>query len=151
MEGRALGCLSFDDRGGMVIETAIVAPVLALLSIGAFQVSMAVARQSELQSAAQIAGAIVLASNPDTEAEMITLKQVIMEETRLNADQVSLTKVYRCNSDAAFVSGGNICSDDAEISTFVRITMTDSYTPQWTQLGMGGPIGYRVTRTVQVS
>jgi Flp pilus assembly protein TadG len=135
----------------MVIETAIVVPVLALLSVGAFQLSMVVARQSELQSAAQVAEAMVLASNPDTEAEMITLKQVIVETARLNPDQVSLTKVYRCDSDAAYVSGGNRCADEAEISTFVRVTMTDTYTPPWTQLGFGQPLNYRVARTVQVS
>ncbi|MCB2056947.1 MAG: pilus assembly protein, partial [Novosphingobium sp.] len=36
----------------MLVETAIVAPVLVLMSMGAFQVSQVVARQTELQGAA---------------------------------------------------------------------------------------------------
>ena len=36
--------LKRDQQGAMVIETAIVAPVLVLMALGAFQVSQLVAR-----------------------------------------------------------------------------------------------------------
>lgn len=140
-----------DQRGAVAIETAIVAPVLALLSIGAFQVSAVVARQSELQSAAEEAEAIALASSPDTEAELITLKQVLMASARLGSDQVTLARLYRCDSEARLVSNGDSCGAEAEVSSFVRITLTDTYTPQWTQLGIGRPIALRLVRTVQLS
>ena len=51
--------LKRDERGAMMIETAIVAPVLILMSMGAFQVSQVVARQTELQNAAAEASAII--------------------------------------------------------------------------------------------
>ena len=54
---RHLATLLRDTRGAMLIETAIVAPVLVLMSLGAFQVSTMVARQSELQSAVAEASA----------------------------------------------------------------------------------------------
>ena len=49
---RTLHRLARDERGAMLIETAIVAPTLVLMSLGAYQISGVVARQSELQSAA---------------------------------------------------------------------------------------------------
>ncbi|NCU11657.1 MAG: pilus assembly protein, partial [Sphingomonadaceae bacterium] len=61
-----LGRLHRESDGAMVIETALVAPVLVLLSLGAFQISGVIARQTELQSAASEAAAIALASPPDS-------------------------------------------------------------------------------------
>ena len=50
-----------DNRGSVVVETALIAPVLALMSVGAFQVSQAVARQHELQTGADDAASLALA------------------------------------------------------------------------------------------
>ena len=140
-----------DQRGAIAIETAVVAPVLALMSVGAFQVSAMVARQSELQSAAAEAEAIALASPPDTVAERNTLKQIIMASARLDADQVTLVEKFRCNSAANLVDSSGTCATGDEISTFVQITITDTYTPQWTHFGVGEPLDYNLVRTVQVS
>jgi Flp pilus assembly protein TadG len=52
-----------DARGTMAIETAIVAPVLALMAIGSFEVGSMVSRQQELQSAASEAESIILAAS----------------------------------------------------------------------------------------
>lgn len=151
MIGGPLPRAAQDECGAVAIETAIIAPILALLCVGAFQASMMVVRQSELQSVAEEAQAIVLASSPDTEAEMSVLKQVIVASSGLSEDRVTLAKVYRCDSDPSFVTSGENCEEGSEISTFVRITLTDTYTPQWTEMGIGGPINYNVVRAVQLS
>ena len=52
-----------DRRGTMAIETTIVAPVLALMAIGSFEVGSMVSRQQELQSAASEAESIILAAS----------------------------------------------------------------------------------------
>ena len=49
-----------DKRGTMVVETALVAPVLILLAIGGFQLSDLVARQHNLELAAAMAEQIAL-------------------------------------------------------------------------------------------
>ena len=49
-------------RGAFAIETALVAPLLALMSIGTFEVGTMVSRQQELQSAASEAESIILAA-----------------------------------------------------------------------------------------
>ena len=70
---RGFRTLLRDARGSMAIETAIVAPVLAMLSVGGFEVSAMVARQTELQSAASEAEGIALAASPDDAGKLATL------------------------------------------------------------------------------
>ena len=139
-----------DQRGTMVIETAIVAPVLVLMSLGAFQVSTMVARQSELDSAAAEGAAIALASPPTTTAKMSTLQQVIVASTGLASNKVTVTAAYRCNSSTAYVTASTSCTSGV-ISNFVKIYITDTYTPKWVHYGVGSPINYRVTRYVEYS
>jgi len=45
----------------------------------------------------------------------------------------------------------NDCTDAAQVSTYIKITLTDTYTPQWTSFGVGGPVNYSVVRMVQIS
>ena len=47
-----------DSQGVAAIETALVAPVLILLSLGSFQISQMVARQHELSNGADEAAAM---------------------------------------------------------------------------------------------
>ena len=145
-----LARLCRDERGTMVIETAIVTPVLVLMSLGAFQVSTVVARQSELDSAAAEGAAIALASPPNTTAKLATLQQVIVASTGLATNKVTVTAAYRCNSSAAYVATSTSCTSGV-ISNFVKIYITDTYTPRWVQFGIGSPITYRVTRYVEFS
>ncbi len=137
-----------DRDGAMVIETALVAPVLVLMSLGAYQVSGVIARQSELQSAASEGAAIALASAPDTSAKRTVLKNVMVASTGLSASQVTVTQAYRCDTDTAYVVSLHSCHDGDFASHFVRIHLSDTYTPTWTRFGIGSPINYNVTRYV---
>lgn len=139
--------LNRDSDGAMVIETAIVAPVLVLLSLGAFQISTIVARQTELQSAASEASAIALAAAPDTATKRATVKSVIQASTGLGADKVAVTEAFRCDADATYSNNATSCNGD-NVSRFVKIVLTDTYTPNWTRFGVGSPIQYSVTRYV---
>ncbi len=134
----------------MVIETALVAPVLVLMSLGAFQVSTVIARQSELQSAASEAAAIALASPPDTIAKRTVLKNVVMASTGLPTDKVTVAVAYRCDTQTSFTFNLNDCNGAQVVSSFVRIRLIDTYTPAWTQFGVGGPINYNVINYVMI-
>jgi len=105
-----LARLRREQDGAMVIETALVAPVLVLMSLGTFQVSTIIARQSELESAASEAAAIAIASAPDTSAKRTTLQQVIMALTGLAASKVTVTETYRCNSTTTYITNANTCT-----------------------------------------
>lgn len=140
-----------NSAGTMAIETAIVAPILIMLSLGAFDASRMVARQSELQSATAEATSIVLASSPTTVEQRNTIEQVIEASTQLPADKVTLTEVYRCGTDADFVDATSACASADLASTYIQLRITDTYTPQWTKFGIGGPMNYDIIRTVQMS
>lgn len=153
---RFLSRLRSDENGAMLVETALVTPVLVLMSLGAFQVSGIVARQTELESAAAEASAIALASKPDTLDERATLAAVISASTGLptanggtdsSARGVSVSEAYRCSSDSDLVSDPADCTT-GHLSSYVTITLNDTYTPPWAHFGVGSPINYQVTRQV---
>lgn len=141
-----------DAGGAVVIETAIVAPALVLLSLGGFEVSNIVARQSEIQSAAAEAAQIALAAKPDENAEITTVKEVVMASTGLSADNVTLETVYRCkDGPEGYVPSTDDCDEGSIAWQYLQITMSDTYTPIWTSFGVGAPIQYNVVRTVMVA
>lgn len=141
-----------DARGTMVIETAIVAPVLVMLSIGGFEVSAMVARQSELQSAAAEAVAIVMASTPTTQTQIDQIEAVVEASSNIPEADVSFVIKYRCGSAAMTTTApvAPACDEDT-VSKYIVITMVDSYEPVWTQFGFGEALRYNVQRSVQIS
>jgi len=150
-----LGALLRDLRGTMAIETAIVAPVLIALSIGGFEVSSIVARQSELQSAAAEAVAIVMAATPETQTEVDQIEAVIEASADIPEDDVTFELKYRCAMGdlltATELGELETPCDEKTVSSFIVITMSDSYSPVWTSYGLGHEIEYHVVRSVQMS
>jgi Flp pilus assembly protein TadG len=148
---RKLARLFANERGAVVIETAFVAPVLALLGLGAFQVSQAVARQHELQTGADDAAAMALAGWNDDAAQITALESVLKTTLDLTDEQVTVTHKYRCGTTAAYVDVKTDCANGTVVTTYLRINLTDTYTPMWADFGMGSPIDFNVTRTVVLS
>lgn len=142
--------LRADQAGAVLIETAFVAPVLVLMALGAFQISGIVARQSELQSAAAEAAAIALASAPDTAAKRTTLQQVVMASTGLSSSHVAVIEAFRCGANTTYNTNANSCGS-SDYSRYVKIVLTDTYTPTWTQFGIGSNLNFSVTRYVMLS
>jgi Flp pilus assembly protein TadG len=151
---RLLSRLRDHTHGSVLIETAIVAPVLLLLALGGLDAGKMIARQSELQSAAGEAEAIVQASVPTDAAARDEVRDVLkasLDPDNTDAhESVTVTEIYRCSTDADFVTVNN-CADATTVSTFIKITLTDTYTPQWTSFGIGSPLNYNVVRMVQIS
>ena len=142
-----------DEAGSMVIESAFVIPILVILSLGGFEASRIVSRNTELQSAVAEAGAVVLAAAPDTADKRATVKSIIAASTGLAStpDKVTLTVKFRCNDDTALKDSATECGTGVVVSEYVRINITDSYTPMWTQFGLGSTINYSVSRMVQIA
>lgn len=147
---KLLARLRQDSDGAMVIETALVAPVLVLLSLGAFQISGVIARQTELQSAASEAAAIALAAPPDSATKRAALEQVIEASTGLASDKVTVAEAFRCDAGTTYQTASSACAGSQYVGVYVRIDLTDTYTPAWTQFGLGNPINFNVTRYVMV-
>lgn len=146
---KRLSALLRDDRGAMMVETAIVAPVLVLMSLGAFQVSQVIARQTELQGAMAEASAIAMTALPTTTTQRAALKGVIVTSTELDAAQVVVTEAYRCGSATTYVTSADECIG-TKVANYVKIELNDTYTPAWAEWGIGSPIQFNVDRYVMV-
>ncbi|WP_296676021.1 TadE/TadG family type IV pilus assembly protein [Novosphingobium sp.] len=148
---RGLVRLLRDTAGAVVIETAIVAPALVLMSVGTLQVSQVVARQHELQAGADEAMGIALAGWTDNDTQVAAMKTVLKRSTNVTDANITITRMYRCGTDTSYVTDKTTCGTNKLIATFLRMKLKDTYTPVWTQLGVGQPINLAVTRMVQVS
>lgn len=146
---KLLARLARDERGAMLIETAFIAPVLILMSLGAFQVSQVVARQTELQEAAAQAASIAMASAPDTAAKRTVVKNVIVAQTGLAADKVTITEKFRCGTATTFVDSASLCVG-VKVANYVLIQIDDTYTPLWARWGFGSALTFNVDRYVMV-
>lgn len=146
---KLISCL-WCEKGSVAIETAFVAPVLLALALGGFEASYAVARQTEMQSAAAEAAAIVRAAPPETATERATIRDIVRESTGLRQWQVFVAKVYRCGTSDDYVSSDSSCSSGDAVSEYVYLFMWDRYTPVWAAYGIGDPFYFTVSRTIQV-
>ncbi|WP_128892661.1 TadE/TadG family type IV pilus assembly protein [Erythrobacter sp. HKB08] len=140
-----------DIRGTMAIETAIVAPVLVLLALGTFEVSNIVSRQHELQTAANEGEVIALATARGATVEVSTIKEILAKSVSLSDDQITISRFYRCNDSDVTTTDPDSCGTDAVVASYIELDITDTYTPVWTQFGVGKPIDFNVERTVQLS
>lgn len=148
---RKLGSFRKNETGSVVIETAIVVPVLAVMAFGSFEASRIVSRHNELQVAVAEAAAIVLANTPDEQSEIDTVEEIIETSTGLPSGKVRLEIRYRCNSDASLVTDITLCPTGAVISEFIHINIWDTYDPVWKDFGIGDTVSYDIRRRVQIS
>ncbi|QZD89605.1 pilus assembly protein [Qipengyuania aurantiaca] len=148
---RKVAALRRDENGAVVIETAIVLPVLVLMALGGFEVSRIVSRESELQAAVAEAAAVVLATFPEEQEELDQIEKIIETSTGLPHGKVRLIKRYRCNADTTLKSDVTACPTGAVISEIIQINIWDTYYPIWTEFGVGRKVGYNIMRRVQIS
>ncbi|MCB2047158.1 MAG: pilus assembly protein [Novosphingobium sp.] len=149
-----------DTRGAVAIETAFVAPMLILMSVGGFEVSQMVARQHELQSGASEATAIALAGNQGAVMENAELKldnlltESLFGQVEGNENKVLVSRWYRCDARNTKTQNKSDCensgNDKKRYSTYIRIIITDEWEPTWKKIGLGSDLDYRVERWIQI-
>lgn len=147
--------LARDRRGAMAVETALIAPVLMTLCLFGYDISAVVARQSELQTAAEQAVEIAQAVNPTTSEQYAQIERVVSTSTGLEVpgtttQSLKVYPLYRCGTVETLTTTPGTC-DTKLLSTYLKIEMRDVYVPQWRQLGMGSDFNFKVDRTVQLS
>ena len=141
-------------RGAMAIEAAFVIPILVLMALGTYDVSAMVSRQQELQSAANEGASIVLAAANSSGISNTSVETIIEQSVGLKPNQLTISQEYRCDAATTRTTDPDPskCPDSSKpIYSYIKIVITDSYTPLWTKFGVGGTQNYRITRTVQVS
>ena len=85
MRSRSSG-LSRDKRGAVIIELAIVAPVLALMAIGVIDLSNAYSRKLALEQGAQRAIEKIMQTTADTTVEATLTNEALCQVNGTNTD-----------------------------------------------------------------
>ncbi|MCW1383492.1 pilus assembly protein [Novosphingobium sp. KCTC 2891] len=148
---RLLGHLAGTGEGSVVVEFAFIAPLLALMGLGTVDVTRMVARRTAVQASISESVQIVLAASPDTDAKIATLKSIISATTSVPVANIAIVTVYRCGTDTTYVSLPGYCSVTGEISKYLQVSVTDTFTPFWTKFGVGKASTMTLKRTIQLS
>lgn len=155
MRGWGLGSILCELRrsneGAVVIETAVATPVLAVLALAAFDLSQIVVRQIELQSCADQGEELALSSSWGADNDVNLIASILSESFNLQDGQIEVKKLFRCDDNETLVEDDAACNEGASVSTYVRITLTDSYTPLWTKFGIGSMHDFNLVRQVRLS
>ncbi|HEY0959343.1 MAG TPA: TadE/TadG family type IV pilus assembly protein [Novosphingobium sp.] len=137
--------------GAVAVETAIVVPVLALLALGSFDVSRMVSRQQELQNGISQAEAIILAAGAGSTTSTTEIRSILAESLSLSEKNVEVEKRYRCDDASTLVSDPATCNEGAVVSSYINVTLADTYVPMWRNFGISKTMEYNISRTVQIS
>lgn len=158
---KLLGRLRHDDSASTLIETAFIAPLLVTMTLGGVEISSIVAKQTEMQSIAANAMEIIFAAAPETDEDVTQtiadVKAYVASTSGLtatsavpNAGEVGVYKRWRCgnNSERQSIKGcANVSQTESE---FLVIHLKQTYSPVWTEFGLGKDLTFNVKRSVQI-
>ena len=102
-----LRTLRDDDRGAAIIELAMVAPVLALMTIGVVDLSNGFGKKMKLEQAAQRAIEKVMNTTGDTTVESTIIAEAAAQ-AEITTDKVKVNYRLECNGN---VSSATECAE----------------------------------------
>lgn len=121
--------LARDERGAAVIELALVAPLLALMTIGIIDVSQAFNRRLTLEQAAQRAIEKVMQTTGDTTPEE-TIKKEASAQGGVSEEDVVVT--YRLECDGEVIADFDTECDPGESEArWLQVTVSGTYEPMF--------------------
>lgn len=118
-----------NDRGAAVIELALVAPLLALMTIGIIDISQAFGRKLTLEQAAQRAIEKVMQTTGDTTPEA-TIKEEAAAQGDVSEDDVTVTYRMECNGVVQADFDSECAAGEAE-ARWLIVTVSGSYEPMF--------------------
>lgn len=118
-----------DDRGAAVIELALLAPILALMTIGIIDVSQAFGRKLVLEQAAQRAIEKVMQTTGDTTPEE-TIKEEAAAQGYVEKDDVTVTYRLECNGEVE-ADFDTECEPGESESRWLMVTVAGTYEPMF--------------------
>jgi Flp pilus assembly protein TadG len=134
---RAFRNLRRDQDGAAVIELAIVAPVLALMTIGVVDLSNGFSRKLQLEQGAQRAVEKVMQTTGVLSVEDTIANEVVCQVNGTNADgtcktapvttsDVAVTHRIECDG---VVDTDESCADDQTKAVWLKVTVSSKYEP----------------------
>jgi len=118
-----------DDRGAAVIELALLAPILALMTMGVIDVSQAFNRKLTLEQAAQRAIEKVMQTTGNTTPEE-TIKEEAAAQADVDEDDVTVTYRLECNGEVE-ADFDTECDPGETESRWLQVTVAGTYEPMF--------------------
>ena len=126
-----------EQRGAAIIELAIVAPVIALMTVGVVDLSNGFSSKLRLEQAAQRSIEKVMQTTGVTSVETTIANEAVCQVNGTNPDgscktapvtaaNVTVTHRLECNGT---LSAAEDCADDEVASRWVQVTIWDDYEP----------------------
>lgn len=122
---RKLASLRSDERGAAIIELAIIAPVLALLTVGVVDMANGFGRKMKLEQAAQRAVEKVMNTTGQTTVEA-TIVQEASQQAEVTSDKVTVNFRMECNGA---VSTAVECQPNETEAKWISVVVEDQYRP----------------------
>ena len=140
--------LARDARGAAVVELAIVAPMIALLTVGVVDLSNGFSRKLKIEQAAQRSIEKIMNTSASDTIEA-TLAAEAAHQGDVPIDQVQVS--YRLECDGTQTDAEE-CPEDQESTQWVSVTVTDSYEPMFARYfsGIDGDGTYHLSSTAGV-
>ena len=140
--------LGRDAKGAAVVELAVVAPMIALLTVGIVDLSSGFSRKLKIEQAAQRSiEKIMNTSASDTIEATLAAEAAAQGDVPLDQVQVS----YRLECDGTQTDAVE-CDEDQVSSQWVSVTVTDAYEPMFARYfsGINGDGTYHLSATAGV-
>jgi len=118
-----------DDGGAAVIELALIAPILAFLTMGVIDVSQAFSRKLVLEQAAQRAVEKVMQTTGTTTPEG-TIKAEAAAQAGVAESDVTVSYRLECNGEKVDDFSTN-CPDGEIEARYLQVTVNGTYTPMF--------------------
>lgn len=130
-----------EERGAAIIELAIVAPVIALMTVGVVDLSNGFGTKLKVEQAAQRSVEKVMQTTGITNVETTIANEAICQfngtnangtckTAPLTADNVAVVHSLYCNNGATAVSTPD-CPDGETESKWIKVTVTTEYKPMF--------------------
>jgi Flp pilus assembly protein TadG len=135
------------QRGNVALETALVAPILITLAVGASDIGLGMRVQAEVSDAAQ-AGVEYVELHGYTASAVQT---AVTSATSLSV-QASSTNFYACPTGTGFTpqSSGTTCgSYGSTAGSYASVTASASYTPLFPIIWGSNPVTFSSTATTR--
>jgi Flp pilus assembly protein TadG len=122
---RRLRQLARDKRGSVVVEVALIAPVIATMVVGVVDLSNAFSAKLRCEQAAQRAIEKIMNTTDEDTVEN-TLTAEAASQANVPTDNVTVKYRLECNGT---VTTGTECGTGQVSSQWIEVTVKDKYTP----------------------
>ena len=135
--------LQSDNRGAAIIEMAMVAPVLALMTVGVVDISNGFGRKLRLEQAAQRSIEKVMQTTGELTVEDTIATEAVCQYNGVNAegecntaplttDNVTVNHRLECNGVEKIVTvDDQDCAEGETESRWIQVTVWDDYAPMF--------------------